>query len=56
MVATHGCKGNFDVATAKLANLSGCLQEGLGDLWPIGEAVHEDVNLAKVLLNIPGNI
>ena len=45
-----------DVMITEWANLSGCLQEGLGDLWPIGEAVHEDVNLAKVLLNIPGNI
>ena len=24
--------------------------------WPIGEAVHKEVNLAKVLLDIPGYI
>ena len=50
-----GMEASDDVAT-EWAYLSGSLKEGLGDLWPIGEAVHKDVNFAKVLLDIPGYI
>ena len=50
-----GMEASDDVTT-EWAYLSGSLKEGLGDLWPIGEAVHKDVNFAKVLLDIPGYI